>query len=125
MVNVGWPNGVCPWKWETGLEYGKPDSVSNRGLVGEVNRSSELLQTRAPSMFLVFPRNSVTFFLSWKEDESTLLVEGAKLGLLDTSQAAWDPIRGSLCVDAHTSRMIHREGASRRNACAADDMSSL
>jgi hypothetical protein len=125
IVKVGWPSGVCPWKWETRFEYGKSDSGLNGGLVGGVKRSLELLQTRAPSRFLVFPRNSVTFFLSWKEGESTFLVEGAKHGLLDTSQAAWGPIQGSLCVDAHRSHMNHQGGASRRSACVSDDMSSL
>jgi len=125
IVNVGWPIGDSPWKWEAWFEYGKLDSGLNGGLVGEVNRSLELLQARAPSRVLVFPRNSVTFFLSWEEDESTFLVEGAKRGLLDTSQAAWGPIQGSLCVDAHMSRMSHRGGASRRSACVSDDMSSL
>lgn len=125
MVNVGWPNVVCPWKWEAEFEYGKPDSGSNGGLVGEVNRSPKLLQARVPSMFLVFPRNSMTFFLSYRDDESTFLVKGAKRDVLDTSQAAWDPIPDSLCVDAHMSRMNHLEGASRRSACVSDDMSSL
>lgn len=67
----------------------------------------------------------MTFFLSYRDDESTFLVKGANRDLLDTSQAAWHPIRDSLCVDAHRSRMNHLGGASRRSAYVSDDMSNL